>query len=112
MKAGSINNGIAWVKFNTDGTIIGSDRVSGVVKNGTGDYTISFINVFEDVNYLAMSTPIDSSSDLIAGRIHSQTTSSTRIQFTGGSAVILGLLVALSVPKDPNIGAMFYAMGN
>ena len=47
----------AWVNFNGTGTIAERDSlgVSGLVDNGTGDYTISFSNSFANSNYLFVS---------------------------------------------------------
>jgi len=43
----------AWVNFNGTGTIAARDsqNVSGLVDNGTGDYTINFSSSFSSVNY-------------------------------------------------------------
>lgn len=45
----------AWVNFNgttaSPSTIRGSGNVSSVTKNGTGDYTINFLNAMPDANY-------------------------------------------------------------
>jgi len=43
----------AWVNFNGTGTIAARDSqgVSGLVDNGTGDYTINFSSSFSSVNY-------------------------------------------------------------
>jgi hypothetical protein len=48
----------AWVNFVGDGsngacTLNGSGNVSGVVKNGTGDYTVTFNTAMDDANYAA-----------------------------------------------------------
>ena len=45
----------AWVNFNGTGTIAtrGSLNVSGLLDDGTGDYTISFSNTMANVNYSA-----------------------------------------------------------
>lgn len=44
----------AWVNFNgttTPPTIRGSENVSSVARNGTGDYTINFTNAMVDADY-------------------------------------------------------------
>ena len=43
----------AWVNFNGTGTIATRDslNVSGLVDNGTGDYTVNYTNSFSTVNY-------------------------------------------------------------
>ena len=43
----------AWVNFNGTGTVAirDSQGVSGLVDNGTGDYTINFSSSFSSVNY-------------------------------------------------------------
>ena len=55
---GSANSNIpgaakAWVRFNgTNGTITTSQNVSSVVRNSTGDYTITFSSAFANTNYI------------------------------------------------------------
>jgi len=53
----SLQQGLAkaWVNFNGTGTIAtrGSLNVSGLLDDGTGDYTISFSNTMANVNYSA-----------------------------------------------------------
>lgn len=48
----------AWVNFNgvTTATIRASFNVSSVTRNGTGDYTVNFINNMSDVNYSVNAT--------------------------------------------------------
>jgi len=41
----------AWVKFATDGSILDSYNVSGVVRNALGTWTISFTTPFASANY-------------------------------------------------------------
>lgn len=55
----------AWVNFNGTGTIASRDSlgVSGLVDNGTGDYTITFSNAFDNANYaISYGRSIDSSA--------------------------------------------------
>ena len=46
----------AWVNFNGTGTVAirGSGNVSSVTDNGTGDYTVNFIQPMPDANYAAV----------------------------------------------------------
>lgn len=65
----------AWVNFNGTGTveIRASFNVSSITDNGTGDYTINFINPMPDANYVIDACADDSSSTdrpLIAGPIN------------------------------------------
>ena len=48
----------AWVNFNGTGTIAIRDSlsVSGLVDNGTGDYTVTISNAFSAVNYAIFGT--------------------------------------------------------
>jgi hypothetical protein len=41
----------AWVNFNSSGTIQGQGNVESVVRNSTGDYTITFETAMPDANY-------------------------------------------------------------
>lgn len=41
----------AWVTFNDSGTILASGNVSGVTKNGNGDFTVTFATAMPDANY-------------------------------------------------------------
>ncbi|MEY4863806.1 MAG: Rhizobium phage vB RleM [Pseudomonadota bacterium] len=42
----------AWVTFNgSNGSIVASGNVSGVTRNGVGDYTITFSTAMPDANY-------------------------------------------------------------
>jgi hypothetical protein len=43
----------AWVNFNGTGTVAirASFNVSSITDNGTGDYTVNFINALSDANY-------------------------------------------------------------
>lgn len=43
----------AWVLFNgTNGAIISQSNVSGVVRNGVGDYTVTFANALASAQYV------------------------------------------------------------
>jgi hypothetical protein len=48
----------AWVNFNGTGTVAerASGNVAGVADNGTGSYTITFINAMPDANYTLVGT--------------------------------------------------------
>lgn len=47
-----------WVNFNgATGSIRGSQNVSSVVKNGTGDYTINYSVIMDNLNYCIFATP-------------------------------------------------------
>ena len=63
----SMEQGLAkvWVNFNGTGTIASRDSlgVSGLADNGTGDYTITFSNAFDNANYAtSYGKSIDSSA--------------------------------------------------
>ena len=42
----------AWVRFEDDGTIIGSENVSSVTHSTTGRYVVNFTSNMPDTNYL------------------------------------------------------------
>ena len=46
----------AWVNFNGTGTVAirASGNVSSITDNGTGNYTVNFINAMQDINYCAV----------------------------------------------------------
>ncbi len=45
----------AWVRFEDDGTIIGSGNVSSVTHSTTGRYVVNFTSNMPDTNYVAIS---------------------------------------------------------
>ena len=51
----------AWVNFNGTGTVAirASYNVSSITDNGTGDYTINFINAMPNTNYAGLVTAGD-----------------------------------------------------
>ena len=63
----------AWVNFNGTGTIAirDSQGASGLVDNGTGDYTVNYSNNFSAVDYIAQPTRprsnLDGGSTIITG---------------------------------------------
>lgn len=53
----------AWVRYNGSADSIASSfGVSGVTRNSTGDYTVTFANAFADANYVAIATAFDTGS--------------------------------------------------
>ncbi len=92
----------AWVNFDgtagstVDGefrcTVRGSGNVSKVVRNATGDYTVSFTTAMPDANYAAVITPANTGVTTITLRIlDAGTTTSQRffVADTNGSGVNL-----------------------
>ena len=75
----------AWVNFNGTGTVAirDSQGVSGLVDNGTGNYTISYSNSFSSVNYVVVGTNTEDSgvTSSIYGidDAHTYSTSATQI---------------------------------
>jgi hypothetical protein len=55
----------AWVNFNGTGTVAirASGNVSSITDNGTGDYTVNFTTAMPDVNYSAVASGGDASTD-------------------------------------------------
>ena len=76
----------AWVNFNGTGTIAVRDalNVSGLVDNGSGQYTVNLTNALSDVNYSTSSSAGFSTSGgddwvFMHERMDNKTTSSTRV---------------------------------
>jgi hypothetical protein len=65
----------AWVNFNGTGTVAirASYNVSSITDNGTGDYTVNFINSMPDANYSVSAT---------AGDVLSSTTQRTFVELS------------------------------
>jgi hypothetical protein len=106
----------AWVNFNgtrnatdtgasTNGAnvlIRASGNVSSVLKNGTGDYTITFTTAMPDANYaVSGSTQIDQSGNgqcgefgIFRGSGYSPATSSVRVRTNNGAQSAADVLVA------------------
>lgn len=89
----------AWVNFVGDGsngscTINASGNVSGVVKNGTGDYTITFNTAMSDANYA-----ISLMGNALISRttISSQTSSSVRVTINNATDPINSASVQVMV---------------
>lgn len=70
----------AWVNFNGTGTVAirASGNVSSITDNGTGDYTINFINAMPDANYALAQMAGDSTISAIdCGMVSSSTAPTT-----------------------------------
>ena len=107
----SLQQGLAksWLNFNGTGTIATRDslNVSGLVDNGTGDYSITYSSAPANANYCVTSSsgqaerPLRTGSDKSASNI---TTSLVRLQqHYGTSGVALGEdvgFVAASINGD------------
>ena len=85
----------AWVNFNGNtGAVRASGNVSGVVRNGVGDYTISFSTPMPDTNYTVSGTASGGSSagaalnicvlgvHYVSGAVSLKTVSSVRVAVT------------------------------
>lgn len=91
----------AWVNFDaSSGTpvIRGSGNVSGVTRNGPGDYTITFSSPMPDANYTITATTSRESYNLaVAYLANTQTFSTTAVQvFT------VGVSGTNNTPMDPS----------
>jgi hypothetical protein len=70
----------AWVNFNGSGTVAirDSQGVSGLIDNGTGDYTVSYSNSFSAAEYVAQPTRprsnLDGGATIITGGFAAGTT--------------------------------------
>lgn len=75
----------AWVNFNGSGTVAvrDSENVASITDNGTGDYTISYSNLFSSTNYVLVGTNTENSgvTSSIYGidDAHTYSTSATQI---------------------------------
>jgi len=87
--------------------LLANRYVSSVEKNGTGDFTIHFLEYFPK-DYYGISCSIHSTNILnINYIIKDRTKSYCRILFFGGSTQILGITVSQAVPTDPPDGFCF-----
>ena len=88
----------AWVNFNgTNGATNDSFDIASVVRNGTGDYTITFSFSMPNANYASLATALGQG---VIASISSQSTDSMRILT---SRIVAGLTVA----TDPTIVSAF-----
>jgi hypothetical protein len=77
----------AWCLFDGTGAIAASYNVSGVVKNSTGSYTISFTVAFSSANYAMVCSGLDAAVPAVAFFTGRTTGGATVvISNTGGSA--------------------------
>jgi len=71
----------AWVKFDGTGAIAESSGVSGIVRNGAGDYEISWEEAFPSANYsVTFSSGLNASGKPGLAAIDSQTAGSVRVK--------------------------------
>lgn len=83
----------AWVSFTgSTGAILASYNVSGIVRNSTGDYTVSFTTAFASANYACSVTA--NQGGLITGGRSNQLAGSIEIGFANAAATAV----------DPNQG--------
>ncbi len=95
----------AWVNFNGTGTVAirASGNVSSVTDNGTGSYTINFINAMPDTNYATSVTNGASQSSgsgpftAYVNTDTAQTASLVRISTTNFNTAFDGSVVSVSV---------------
>jgi len=81
----------AWVNFNGTGTVAirGSQNVSSITDNGTGNYTVNFTTAFSDTNYVINPSTANVSSPGIA-IVQARTTTDFQVRtYLGGSGYIL-----------------------
>lgn len=83
----------AWVNFNGTGAIAARDSlsVSGLLDNGTGEYTVNFSNAFSTVNYASTgnSWSTGSTGFLLYGSASANPTTSAS-RFTTSSTTAFG----------------------
>jgi hypothetical protein len=74
----------AWVNFNGTGAVAirGSENVSSITDNGTGDYTVNFTTAMPDANYAFVVGSSKSSGDLNTPNSVTVSTSSLRVAIT------------------------------
>jgi hypothetical protein len=76
----------AWLTYNgSTGTVLGSANISGVTKNGTGDYTVTFSTAMTDANYAAIVSGARTNGTTTTDgnrKVFSQTTTTVRILTT------------------------------
>lgn len=69
-----------WAYCDTDGTVLASFNVSGVVRNDTGDYTVSWDTDFADANYCPVATSYPTATEVTTAVISSQAAGNTRVK--------------------------------
>lgn len=80
----------AWVNFNGTGAVAirSSFNISSITDNGTGNYTINFINALSDANFSAIFAGSETVNFGTGSRIftahRTETTSSVRTESVGG----------------------------
>ena len=85
---GVTTNALAWVNFNgTNGSIRSAYNVSGVTRNGAGDYTITFTTALSDTNYVVVGANVGSlqSAGGIFSSIVGNVASGTDVPLSTGS---------------------------
>ena len=95
----------AVVRFDpSDGSIIESLNVDSVTKNGTGDYTVNYVDTFSDIPFFPVVSVADTSGNILSPVISevrggSSGSWTTSIAVTGAE-VVLGVLT-FTGPTDP-----------
>ena len=69
-----------WAYIDTNGTILASYNVSGVVRNGTGDYTVSWDTDFASANYGIMVSSYPTATEVTIANIVAQAAGNTQVK--------------------------------
>ena len=88
----------AWCCFNgVTGAILASGNISGLVKNSTGNYTLTFTDAMPDANYSATTSAIQSTVSANAAEIGGQAAADLNIVNRGGASYYDAPLVNVTV---------------
>lgn len=84
----------AYVSFDASGNILSSYNISTVVRNSTGNFTITFANAFSSVNYAVSITAFKATSQMLSYLTTAPTV----------SAVTMQSIVLAGTATNPDIG--------
>lgn len=91
----------AWVKFQVNGTIDASYNIDSVVKNSTGDWTITITNNFSSANYVAVVVAFDTTANDRDGQVDAMAAGTLGVICTGAG-----------VKADPDTGMLVVMYGD
>ena len=96
----------AWANFNgTTATIRASGNIASVVRNGTGDYTVTFTTAMPDADYAALVSCQSSGSAVVVPMMFNSVVGGPSIAQTAPTASALRITVwsGGATPTDSNI---------
>jgi hypothetical protein len=93
----------AWVNFDGTGTVAirASGNVSGITDNGTGNYTVNFLNAMPDADYAVTATTSFSATGV--ANLRSASGNTQRDKQTSGFRLLVFLVTNTDILADPKI---------